>query len=205
MRVMRASMAGLLLPQRRLPFWAMPQNRGRRLPMSLPSHAPAAQAAGLLARLRAGLDQASGALAQRCSRDGRLQPGALDALQVPSFELAWAAAELLAAETALARAQGELDARLALLFAADAIVSVLDRLDALFLDLGLDDAPLRALRGDGSWQALRQAALTAPALAAAGQAVAAAQGEVGLLALDEAHALAQDSFRRFSQQVVMPL
>ncbi|HEX2544244.1 MAG TPA: acyl-CoA dehydrogenase family protein, partial [Ramlibacter sp.] len=168
-------------------------------------HLPAARAT--LAALRTSFDAATRALALRCSTQGRLGNRLLDAQQVACFELAWAAADLLAAEAAVDRVsddQAELDTRLALLFAVDAGLAVLGRLDNLFLELGLDAAALQAVHGDRAWTALRQAATGAAALDAAGQAVAAAQGEVGSVELDEEHAMAQESFRRFSQEVVAP-
>lgn len=160
-----------------------------------------------LAALRGAFEAATRALAQRCSVAGRLNGRQLDAQQVPSFELAWAGADLLAAETGVARLRpdsSELDARLALLFAVEAGLAVLGRLEGLFLELGLDAAPLRAVQVDAPWIALRQAASGADALDAAGRAVAAAQGEVGSVKLDEQHALAQEAFRRFSAEVVAP-
>ena len=169
---------------------------------------PLAAARRVLHLLRTALDDATRALAERCSREGRLDAGRLDAQQVPSFELAWAAAELLAAETSIAALRDgapDLDRRLALLFATDAAVSVLGRLETLALDLDFHEGHLRTLRDDAGWRALRQAAIGADALDAAGQAVAAARGEVGQVPLDEPHALAQDSFRRFSSEVVAPL
>lgn len=167
-----------------------------------------AAARSVLARLRDALATATRVLAQRCSAGGKLGARQLDAEQVPCFELAWAAAELLAAETALDALHAgstELDARLALLFAADSAVSLLDRLDAIALDLDLPDASLQQVRGSEELRLLRRAACSAHSLAAAGAAVMASQGEVGSVALDEAHRLAQDSFRRFSEEVVAPL
>lgn len=167
-----------------------------------------AAARHVLSHLRTALDGAAAALARQCSEGGRLASRRLDALQVPSFELAWAAAEVLAAENAiglLGAASPEPDRRLALLFAADAAVSALDRLDAIGADLALPDGPLQALRTDPRWRELRRAGSGADALAAAGDAVIAARGEVGVLPLDEPHALAQESFRRFSEEVVAPL
>lgn len=160
-----------------------------------------------LAGLRSAFEAATGALAQRCSSEGRLSGKKLDAEQVASFELAWAAADLLAAETGLAllrAGSSELDARLALLFAVDAAGAVLARLETLHLELGLDRAPLRRWRDAPSWDDLRQSAAGAQALEAAGRGVAEVQGEVGAVALDEQHAMAQDSFRRFSAEVVAP-
>ncbi|HYE38809.1 MAG TPA: acyl-CoA dehydrogenase family protein [Ramlibacter sp.] len=160
-----------------------------------------------LAALRGALDAATLGLARRCSAGGRLDGRRLDAEQVAAFELAWAAADLLAAETAvglLAPDSGELDARLALLSAADAGTAVVGRLETLQLELELPSAPLEAVRDDAAWNALRRFAAGSAALDAAGRAVVAAQGEVGAVALDEPHALAQDAFRRFSAEVVAP-
>ncbi|RYF14402.1 MAG: acyl-CoA dehydrogenase family protein [Comamonadaceae bacterium] len=160
-----------------------------------------------LAALRAALDDATLALARRCSPQRRLGGKRLDDEQVAAFELAWAAADLLAAETAvglLGPASSELDTRLALLFAVDAGAAVVGRLETLQLELDLPPGLLEPVRGDPAWNALRQAAAGSAALDAAGRAVAAAQGEVGVVALDEPHALAQDAFRRFSAEVVAP-
>jgi (2S)-methylsuccinyl-CoA dehydrogenase len=161
-----------------------------------------------LQSLRAAFDTAAASLAQRCSANAKLNGRKLDAEQVASFELAWAAADLLAAENTTASLRPDspsLDTQLALLFAADAGVAVLSRLESLYLDLGLPLTPLRTLRDDPTWESLRQSAAGSQALDAAGRAVAAAQGEVGVVPLDEPHAMAQDSFRRFSEEVVAPL
>jgi (2S)-methylsuccinyl-CoA dehydrogenase len=171
-----------------------------------------AAARDVLAALRAAFDAATAALAQRCSADTRgdkprLDARRLDAHQVVSFELAWARAELLAAETSV----GELDAQsapletqLAFIFCTEACIAVLGRLDTLYLELGLDMAPLRALQSGAAWDAFRREAAGAQALEAAGRAVAQSDGEVGPTHLDEDHALAQESFRRFSADVVAP-
>jgi (2S)-methylsuccinyl-CoA dehydrogenase len=174
---------------------------------SMNDPSPAAAAGHVLAALRQAFDAATLALARRCAREGRLDGRLLDAQQVPSFELAWAGAELLAAETGVAGLQPvatELDAGLALLFAAEAAVAVLDRLEAIHLDLGLDLAPLAALRADPALARLRRAGAGAAALEAAGRAVAEADGDVGNVPLDETHAQARDAFRRFSAEVVAP-
>lgn len=169
--------------------------------------AQAAAAGRTLAQWRTAFDAVTLTLAQRCSANGRVSGSRLDAQQVASFELAWAGADLLAAETGLRLLRdgsSELDARLALLFAAEAGVAVQARLEALHLELGLPMAPLRALRDQPEWDALRQAAAGAQALDAAGRAVVEARGEVGTVTLDEPHALAQDAFRRFAAEVVAP-
>lgn len=161
----------------------------------------------VLAALRGAFDTGQGALAQACAVNGRLDNARLDAQQVASFELAWAAADLLAAETGVAALDAESDAlqtQLALVFAVDAGVSVLDKLETVYLETGLSAAALDALRADPAWRMLRAGSGGAAALQAAGRAVAAGDGDVGGLVLDEDHALAQDAFRRFSAEVVAP-
>lgn len=159
-----------------------------------------------LAALRPELDTATRALAQRCSGPGGLDNHKLDAEQIASFEIAWASADLLAAENAVALLRDDatdLDVRLALLFTADATQAVFARLDALSGELGVAVGALDAVRRGADWALLQQAA-TSAALGAAGFAVAQARGEVGAVPLDEPHAIAQESFRRFSEQVVAP-
>jgi len=177
-------------------------------PMNLAvSPQPVAGATAVLARLRALFDAGVLALGTRCLENGRLSAKQLDACQVASFEMAWGGAELLAAETAigsLTPASDPLDAQLALVFTVEAVVALLDRLDVLYAECGLDLSPVDSLRVAPEWRALRQAAGRADALQAVGRAVIEAQGEVGEMALDEAHALAQDAFRRFAAEVVAP-
>jgi (2S)-methylsuccinyl-CoA dehydrogenase len=165
-----------------------------------------AAAGRCLPLLRHAFEDATRALAERCAVGARLDNARLDAEQVASFELAWAAADLLAAENAVASLRAdssELDLRLALLFAADACGAVLGRLDTLFAELDLDAGGLDTLRSDDAWKTLRRCA-DSRALEQAGVAVERAGGEVGTVALDEPHAMAQESFRRFSEEVVAP-
>lgn len=166
-----------------------------------------ATAASLLARLRPAFETGVAALAQACAAQGKLANDLLDARQVASFELAWASADLLAAETivqGLTARTSEVDARLALVFAADAIGAVLARLDGLYLELDLDLAPLQALAVDPAWADLRRTGAGAAALEAAGRAVADANAEVGHVELSEGLAMAQAAFRRFAAEVVAP-
>jgi (2S)-methylsuccinyl-CoA dehydrogenase len=175
--------------------------------MAEPMQQELANASAVLARVRALFDASVLALAQRCQEGGRLNAKRLDEQQVASFEMAWAGAELLAAETAIAAltpASVPLDARLALVFTVDAVVALLDRLDVMLADTGQDPAAVDALRTLPAWRALRQAAGGSEALRAAGRGVIDAQGIVGEVALDEQHAMAQDAFRRFAQEVVAP-
>ena len=166
------------------------------------------EARGILAALRSAFDAGARALAQACLVNGRLDARKLDAHQVASFDLAWTGADLLAAETsldALDAGATALDIDLALLFAADAAAASLPRLEALYLELGLDLSSLHAFAQDPRWDALRRAAAGSQALERAGRGVATSDGDVGPRRLDEPHALAQDAFRRFSADVVAPL
>lgn len=156
---------------------------------------------------RAAFDAGVAGLARACSRDGRLSNRKLDEQQVASFELAWAGAELLAAETDVAAVTGETaapQARLALVFAVEAVASVLERLETVYAEALLDAAPLAVLRSSAAWVTLRREAGGARALEAAGRDVIGADGEAGGLVLDGPHALARDAFRRFAQEVVAP-
>jgi (2S)-methylsuccinyl-CoA dehydrogenase len=161
----------------------------------------------LLGGLQALFDAAVLAVAQRCSMgSGRLDGRALDAAQGVSYELAWASAELLAAQTVLqAPAAAGLDRALALLFATEAMRSVQARLESVAIDADLDGAPLRAWSTDPQWPALRRAAAGPAALAAATQALAAAESEIGPVAVSEEVEMARDAFRRFGVDVVAPL
>lgn len=166
-----------------------------------------ALAGSVLARLREALDAGIQALAQRCAENGRLSNTRLDEQQIAAFDMAWAAAELLAAETAIRSLGPEaapLDIRLALVFTVDAVVAVLDRLDVMYPGAGLDPAPVIGLRADAAWLALRSQAGSESALQDVGRGVVEAQGVVGEIALDQQHALAQDAFRRFADEVVAP-
>lgn len=165
------------------------------------------QARALLSQLRPLFQEGVSALAGACALDGKLDSARVDEQQVQTFEIAWACADLLAAETALARLDGDaLQSRLALLFAVDAIAALLPRLEALYIELGLSLAPLQQLGADAGWARLRGAVGGAQALTATGQAlVAAGEGaELGSVALGASVAMAQDAFRRFATDVVAP-
>jgi (2S)-methylsuccinyl-CoA dehydrogenase len=166
-----------------------------------------AAARKLVAGLREAFDAGTGALAQACLSGGKLDNRKLDQQQVASFELAWAGADLLASETALDAVGADapaLEVSLALTFAADAAVAVLDKLETVYIEAGQPLAKLRELRAGAEWDLLRAAGGSARALEATGRAVAASDGELGPVALDEQHALAQESFRRFAADVVAP-
>ncbi|HET7097127.1 MAG TPA: acyl-CoA dehydrogenase [Casimicrobiaceae bacterium] len=146
-------------------------------------------------------------LASRCAKDGKLDDARLDAEQWASYELALAAADLLAARTLLdANEKGtELDAMLALAFTTEAIVGVANRLQSVYAAGGIDAAALNALVCSDELRALRRDAAGPETLSRLGAALADADGNVAEVALDEQAALARDAFRRFAADVVAPL
>ena len=166
-----------------------------------------ANASRVLTQLRTSFDQAVAALAKECAVDGELQSQRLDERQVASYELALACADLLAADTVvqgLNADTADLDVRLALIFAVEAIQSVISRLETILLELGLDTGPLQALAASAELTSLRRSVAGAAALAQAGKDLASSSTEIGSIVLDEPLALAQDAFRRLAADVVAP-
>ncbi len=161
----------------------------------------------LLGRLRQLFEQAVSAIADACAVDGKLDAARLDRYQLASYEIALASADLLAAETLVAAGDDltALDRGLALLFLADAVGSVLGRLETVFLETGLDLGELHALATSGDLAGFRRSAASAAAQAALGKAVAAADTEIGNVRLEAPLAMAQDAFRRFASDVVAPM
>jgi (2S)-methylsuccinyl-CoA dehydrogenase len=112
---------------------------------------------------------------------------------VECFELAWASAELLAAEV------GGDD-----LFAVEAAESILTRLDTIGRALDLDPAPLFAIRTDPAWRRWQQDVANPASLAIRGAAVIA--GDHGdAIDLDDETQIARDAFARLAREVVVPM
>lgn len=177
------------------------------------------------------LDASVQALAQRCAAAGRIDSAHADAWQVPSYELAWAAAHLMAARSlaaspAVRAAQGTgatqapaaatalsptLAPALAQLFIIDALVDVIGRLEEVQLDLDAASTTGQALRdwaSDAQWLALRQRGAGHEALQALGAQVSAAIAAGNDFAdpgFSEAVRMASESFARFGQEQVVPL
>ncbi len=144
----------------------------------------------LLDRLEEEADRLAGALAHHPA----------DAVQIETFELAWAAAELRAARAGLT-GTAPLAADLAAVFAAEAAESALMRLEAVARSAGVASPPLRAT---AAWdEALSVSG--AATLRRLGAAVIAADGEVDEVPMGEDARLARDAFARLAQDVVAPL
>ncbi|MBR0899149.1 acyl-CoA dehydrogenase family protein [Bradyrhizobium tropiciagri] len=157
--------------------------------------------------LRRSLDRVTGSLARLCqSTEGGLSAG-LDVRQVAALELAWASADTLAAESMLASldlARSDFETALGLVFVVDAVVTTLERLDAIGLDLDEQDQT-GALRTDARFLALRRLATSASTLEAVGVGVAEADGELGGSLVSDDNLAVQDSVRRLAADVVAPL
>ena len=162
----------------------------------------------LLAQLRQAIEHVTAELAQRCCKNGRLDAGLLDAQQVPSFEIAWANAELLAAESAVAAVgagASELNRRLALIFATEAITLVRDRLETLVTDLDVSDTAVLAVTGDRALRGLQHAVLSGPALHETARLLARDPDQLGTVTLSEELELIREQFTRFASDAVAPL
>ena len=152
-------------------------------------------------------------LAESCQENGKLNATALDQQQVPSFELAWVTAELLAAESglqAIARHDDDLNTRLVLIYAAEAMTSIRDRLDAIMLELGLDDTELHTLLAQPAVKAFRKQVLGTEYLHETARQMAdnpinIARVTGGDLAINDEAAMVQDVFVKFAKEIVAPL
>jgi (2S)-methylsuccinyl-CoA dehydrogenase len=165
------------------------------------------RASAILANLRACFAGETLALARSCLVDGKLDAKRLDREQLPSYEAALVSAELLAAETVLRQlsaASSELDARLALTCAAEAIGSVAERLQVIALDLDFDTAHLHLLLASADVRELRKSVLGGRALDETGRLLSESGGEIGSVALSEELSMAQSHFRRLAADLVAP-
>lgn len=168
----------------------------------------ATNTATLLQSLRNVLAVATSALAQRCTENGTLSSAQLDAQQVSSFELAWANAELLAAERAVAvlgEQSSELEQRLAMVFVAEALTLIRDRLESILLDLNLPDDKLSAVHADASSRTLRRVALSDSFLLETAQLLSRDPSQIARISLNEDLTMVQDMFSRFASEAVAPL
>ena len=85
-----------------------------------------------------------------------------------------------------------------------AISSVLAKLEAIHLELGLSLAQCHSFSTSEQWASLRQEHLSSSALVKAGELLPVAGDEFALVAMSSELAIAQESFRRFASEVVAP-
>jgi (2S)-methylsuccinyl-CoA dehydrogenase len=166
------------------------------------------RASAILAELAKFFASEALALARSCLVDGSLDPARLDQQQIPSYEVSLAGAELLAAETVMAQLSpqsSELDVRLALTYAVEAIGLVSDRLQVIALDLDLDTAPLHALLASSEVREVRKATLGGEALSETGRQLSESADEIGHVELSEELSMVQEQFRRLARDVIAPV
>jgi (2S)-methylsuccinyl-CoA dehydrogenase len=181
-----------------------------------------AQLEGMLLALREAFSSHVRALARHCSIDGMLDAARLDRSQVPSYELAVAGAELLAAETMLrelSETRTELAVRLALTYGAEACRSVEERLRRVAFDVdapaaaltaaALTAAPLIAgrmppLADTADVREFYRRVLSGAALEETGRLLTESRDELGAITLRDELSIAQGAFRRLSDDVLAP-
>ncbi len=160
-----------------------------------------------LSTLRGLFNQAVTELANQCAINAKVSGQKLDEYQIACFEIAWAGAELLAAETYvnIPSSSEDLDKRLAELFAVDAIIAIVPRLEVVYLELGLSLEPLQQFSSNAELIELRKKITHTTALSTLGQSVIHSGGNVDFITLDGDEGMAQASFRRVGDEVVAPL
>ncbi|HNW78261.1 MAG TPA: acyl-CoA dehydrogenase family protein, partial [Candidatus Competibacteraceae bacterium] len=189
--------------------------------MSEPIQTPAEQlqqAASALAAVQKALDYALTDLKERSQKaDGRISAALLDQHQLVSYDLALSFAEATGARFALdyaqrARAAGgtpagelALEERFALLFTAEALQAIRNRLSSRPADFGLNDAWLGATVDHAAVRQFCLTQLPAARVAELGQLMYAQAGVTGAYLLDDHHEMMRETFRRVAEDVVMPL
>ena len=166
------------------------------------------QAAAALTSIRTLIDSALSQLKTWTREDGRLSNARLDEHQLVSYELSLCWAECCAAQFMLDHAQQAGDAfsnRLAALFCAEAVTSSCNRLRTRPLDFGLSEEQLATVCGAPAMSAFLADQLSAKNIEAIGEQVLERGADLGPDLLDERHTLMRDTFRRFADDVVMPL
>ncbi len=178
----------------------------------------------LLKQAEAALKQAQGLVEASLSDlrarslDGeKVSPAKLDQHQLVSYELALCSSEAAAARFMLdyarelhstagsASGSVRFEDRLAALFCAEAVNSIAARLRARPADFGLDDAAISTALGETAVVNFLAQQLNAGNIATVGQQACERGGDLGADLLDDDHLMMRDSFRRFADDVVMPL
>jgi len=166
------------------------------------------QASQVLGSVSALVDRALSALKAKTSEGGKLSTARLDEYQLVSYELALCWAECCAARFMLdhaKQAQDEFTTRLAGLFCAEVANASCARLWARVSDFGLASADVAAILTNPATAAFLAGQVSADNIAAIGAEVADRGPDLGPDLLEERHTLMRDTFRRFADEVVMPL
>lgn len=151
-------------------------------------------------------------LARQCAVDYRIDAALFDSSQQQCYELAWSTAELLAAEESLKaidESADELNKRLVLVFAAEAMVSLRDRLETVRLEMGLSLDALNELMNRTEIRAFRKEVMSSDYLHSTAKMMATSPENIarlssGSLAISDDVAMLQDMFVKFAKNTVAP-
>ncbi|MCB1776404.1 MAG: acyl-CoA dehydrogenase family protein, partial [Candidatus Competibacteraceae bacterium] len=176
------------------------------------------QAALALDAVQKALDYSLADVKERSQKaDGKISAALLDQHQLVSYDLSLSCAEVTGARFALDYAQRAraasgaaaseltLEERFALLFSAEALHAVRNRLSARPADFGLNDEWLNATIDHSVVRQFCLAQLAAERVAELGQLMRAQDGVTGAYLLDDHHEMMRETFRRVAEEVVMPL
>ncbi|HSA45822.1 MAG TPA: acyl-CoA dehydrogenase family protein [Candidatus Competibacteraceae bacterium] len=176
------------------------------------------QAALALDAVQKALDYSLADLKERSQKaDGKISAALLDQHQLVSYDLSLSCAEVTGARFALDYAQRArnagggsaseltLEERFALLFSAEALQGVRNRLSSRPADFGLNDNWLSATVDHAAVRQFCVAQLAAERVAELGQLMRAQDGVTGAYLLDDHHEMMRETFRRVAEEVVMPL
>jgi (2S)-methylsuccinyl-CoA dehydrogenase len=162
-----------------------------------------------LTSTRALVDLATAWLAKHCEREGRIDAERLDERQVAAYELAFASAELLAAETLAAYSRlnpaDTVCEALAAVVAADALQSVHTRLGPLRTEFGLERDVTDAAFANKAVRNCIEAGSEPGFRCSVGNRILTGSDEVAPAPLDEDRRLAQETFARFAREQVAPV
>ncbi|MBK8745736.1 acyl-CoA dehydrogenase family protein [Propionivibrio sp.] len=151
---------------------------------------------------------------QQCSGGKGISSDKMDEHQLASFDLAWCAAESTAARFALEYAEKMaastagggvcLEQRMTLVFCAEALQNIQNRLRVRPQNYGLSEADVATLASPAIAR-FCQEQLDAGNLDALGKLVSTLDGGSGAYLLGDDATMMQDSFRKLATNVVMPL
>ncbi|HAS50738.1 MAG TPA: acyl-CoA dehydrogenase [Gammaproteobacteria bacterium] len=176
------------------------------------------QAALALDAVQKALDYSLADVKERSQKaDGKISAALLDQHQLVSYDLSLSCAEVTGARFSLdyakrARTAGggsaselTLEERFALLFTAEALQGIRNRLSSRPADFGLNDQWLGATIDHAAVRQFCLAQLAAVKVAELGQLMRAQGGVTGAYLLDDHHEMMRETFRRVAEEVVMPL
>ncbi|HRD95547.1 MAG TPA: acyl-CoA dehydrogenase family protein [Rubrivivax sp.] len=175
---------------------------------------PLATAAQHLAAAETVIGKSLRWIRQRCTTAQGLSSEALDAHQLACFDLAWCEAEATGARLGIDYAKRvaagmagpgvPIEETMVLVFCAEALQNIQNRLRARPQSLGLDDADLATLASP-EVNRFCQTQLDAGRLAELGAQALALHGATGAYLLRDDTTMMQDQFRKLATSVVMPL